>query len=131
MLSLDDERWESLKGGYQMPFDHRPAIAMLTPQTNRSEAWEELWENLHHQGDLGEASYASVPHLVRIYRESSEIDWNAYAMVAVIEVARTETKNPPIPDFLHNAYYQAIQDLAELGAKQISQTKDPETVRNP
>ena len=50
-------------------------------------------------------------------------------MVAVIEVARTETKNPPIPDFLHNAYYQAIQDLAELGAKQISQTKDPETVR--
>jgi len=34
MLSLDDKRWESLKGSYQMPFDPRPAIAMLTPQTN-------------------------------------------------------------------------------------------------
>jgi hypothetical protein len=46
-------------------------------------AWQELWEELHHQGDVGDASYAAVPELVRIHRSESAVDWNPYALVAI------------------------------------------------
>lgn len=72
-----------------MPFDPRAALQNLESNVHVKEAWHELWEELHHQGDVGEASYAAVPHLVRIYRERGAIDWNTYAIVAVTELART------------------------------------------
>ena len=83
MLNLDDNRWNSLAGGYRMKCDPRPLLAELeSEREQRDEAWRELWEELHHQGDVGEASYASVPHLVRIHRKSGVVDWNTYAIVA-------------------------------------------------
>jgi len=51
------------------------------------EVWEELWNELHHQGDVGDASFASVPFLVRSYRQRDVINWNTYALVAIIELA--------------------------------------------
>jgi hypothetical protein len=129
MLSLDDKRWLVMKGGYRMPFDPRPLFSKLSAKKETAETWHELWEELHHQGDVGETSYAAVPHLVRIYLGTSEIDWNPYAIVTIIELARTEAKNPPIPDFLHDSYFEAIQKLSELGTKQVLQTKDSETIR--
>jgi hypothetical protein len=129
MLSLEDERWSTLKGGYRMPFDARPAFLKLQNKRKSSEAWHELWEDLHHQGDVGEASYAAVPHIVRIYGEQSEIDWNPYGIVATIELARTEAKNPAIPDYLRGGYFEALKELAELGTKQIMQAQGPDTPR--
>jgi len=63
MLSLDDKRWASLKGGYRRPYDPRPMFADLLSRRSMSKAWEELWQNLYHQGAVDDASYASVPHL--------------------------------------------------------------------
>jgi hypothetical protein len=97
MLSLDDNRWNSLAGGYRMKCDPRPLLAELESEQNRETAWHELWEELNHQGDVGEASYASVPHLVRIHRKSGIVDWNTYAIVAVIELARGKGNNPEVP----------------------------------
>jgi hypothetical protein len=34
---------------------------MLQSNTDSSKAWDELWNELHHQRDVGEASYAAVP----------------------------------------------------------------------
>jgi len=51
---------------------HRPAVGLraglqrLAAGMDRDAAWAELWQGLHHQGDVCEASYAAVPHLVRI-----------------------------------------------------------------
>jgi hypothetical protein len=57
MLSFDYERWNHLTGGYKMPFDPRPSLRK--PESPRiPPAWQDLWEELHHQGDLGDASYA-------------------------------------------------------------------------
>lgn len=78
---------------------------------------------------MGEASYAAVPHLVRIYRKGGVIERNTYAIVAVIELARDSGKNPPIPKWLEEGYFQAIRDLAELGAAEVLQTKNPEEIR--
>ena len=68
MLSLNDERWQNLDGGYRTQFDPTSLLSQLESGQGSKAAWHELWEGLHHQGDVGEASYAAVPHLVRIYR---------------------------------------------------------------
>jgi len=128
VLSLDDARWVTLNGGYRVPFDPRPVFVDLNSKTCADSAWGRLWENLHHQGDVGEASYASVPHLVRIYSNTARIDWNVFAIVAIIDLARTEGDNPPVPAFLEG-YFDSIQELARIGAKQILQCTDPELVR--
>lgn len=129
MLSLDDNRWNNLTGGYRIKFDPRPLLAELESAENKETAWHELWEELHHQGDVGEASYASVPYLVRIHRTSSTVDWNTYAIVAVIELARGKGKNPEVPNWLEEDYHRAIRELAEIGVADIWRTDEPETVR--
>jgi hypothetical protein len=74
MLSLDDKRWQNLEGGYRTQFDPRPSLSKLDTSNDTTAAWRDLWEGLHHQGDVGEASYAAVPHLARIYRKGGVID---------------------------------------------------------
>lgn len=98
MLSLTDKRWTKLVGGYRTVFDPRPSLHNLESNVHVKEAWHEVWEELHHQGDVGEASYAAVPHLVRIHGERKLDDWNTYALVAVIELARGKDKNPEVPE---------------------------------
>jgi hypothetical protein len=104
MFSLNDERWNHLTGGYKTPFDPRPPLAKLENQRDEAAAWEELWEELHHQGDVGDASYAAIPELVRIHRSHGIADWNTYAITAIIELARTERGNPEVPEWLREDF---------------------------
>ena len=129
MLSFDDERWNHLMGGYKTPFDPRPSLQKLESQQDTATAWEELWEELHHQGDVGDASYAAIPELVRIRRSGNEADWNLYALVAIIELARTEPHNPELPDWLREDYLRSIQELARMGAKDSLCAVEPEATR--
>ncbi len=66
---------------------------MLESNTDSPKAWDELWNELQHQGDLCEASYAAVPHLVQVYLATETTDWNTYALVASIELARGKGSN--------------------------------------
>src|SRR5262245_28637188 len=111
MLSLDDPRWRELIGGYKIPYDASGALKRLE---RGEDAWDDLWEDLHHQGDVGEASYAAVPHLIRIGRMLPKRDWNLYALVSCIEVERHRKTNPPLPDWLVESYQQAMRELLEL-----------------
>ena len=129
MLSFDDERWNHLKDGYKTPFDPRPFLRKLENQPATATAWQELWEDLHHQRDVGDASYASIPELVRTHRKGSAPDWNLYAMVAVIELARTESRNPEVPEWLQDDYFRSIQELAKMGTKDILSADESETKR--
>jgi hypothetical protein len=129
MLRFDDSRWGELEGGYRVPFDPRPLLTKLRTGRRVATSWHSLWEELHHQGDVGLASYAAVPHLVRIHRRYRRANWNTYALVAVIELARTAGKNPKIPKFLQRSYFRSIRELAELGAREILKVKDPDTIR--
>lgn len=129
MLLFDDERWNDLTGGYKTPFDPRPCLQKIERQEHTAAVWQELWEQLHHQGDVGDASYAAVPELVRIHCTQSPADWNLYAMVAIIELARTESKNPEVPDWLREEYSASIQESARMGTKDVWVAKDPETIR--
>lgn len=112
-----------------MAFDPRPALQNLESNVQVEEAWHELWEELHHQGDVGEASYAAVPHLVRIHSRRGLDDGNTYALVAVIELARGKGKNPEVPGWLKEEYFGAIQELAKIGAVEVLRAENPEDVR--
>jgi hypothetical protein len=128
MLSLEDIRWSEVTGGYRTPFDPRPLLKRLETERDTSKVWEELWDELHHQGDVGEASFAAVPYLVRAYRERGVIDWNTFAIVAVIELARKEGKNPDVPGWLEEDYFNAIRELAEVAAADILRAKGADEV---
>jgi hypothetical protein len=129
MMSLEDARWSNMTGGYRTPFDPRPLLKRLDTDTDTTRVWKELWEELHHQGDVGEASFAAVPFLVKNYRERGVLYWNTYAIVAIIELARREGKNPDVPQWIADDYFQAIRNLAEIGTTEVLQAETAEDVR--
>lgn len=127
MLPLNDSRWQTYLGGYRVPYDASSALRQLLDDGATKELWEELWNELHHQDDVDQASYAAVPWLVEFTRRSLKLDWNALALVAVIELARPS--NPGVQTELSDAYFAALRSLPEIlgaptqisnGAKRLS-----------
>ncbi len=130
MLSHGDQHWLNLSGGYRIPYDPRPALQKLRANIDVAAAWEELWEELHHQGDVGDASYAAVPELVRIHRIRGGADWNTYALVGIIELARDKSTNPQVPQWLDEDYRCALNDLGKIALEEIGSASDPDTTRS-
>lgn len=124
-INFDDDRWTRLSGGYRIPYDPRNALNSLEQGKNVEAAWQELSTELYHQGDVGEASYAAVPHLVRIHERRGIPDWNTYALVARIEEARQVGNNPDLPDYLRQGYEDAWHHLAQIGLRELKITEDP------
>jgi|SRR5689334_14189069 len=127
MLNIDEIPWAELTGGYRLPYDPRSVLDKL--EANLPDAWHELWQELYHQGDVGEASYATVPFLVRGYQQLAPPKWNVFALVATIDLARDNPSNPNVPDWLLAAYQESIADLAQIGLVELKQTTDPDLVR--
>jgi len=129
MLNLQDERWNGLAGGHRIAFDPRPLLSELANSPTSAESWDALIANLYHQGDVGDASYASVPHLAGIGVREDVLPWQLLALVSFIELARTSVTNPPIPDWLESDYRKAIQALAIRSLAKIVRPNDPEQLR--
>jgi hypothetical protein len=118
-LHLNDRRWTRLLGGYRVPYDPRRALLALERGTDVDNAWDELWNELHHQGDIGEASFAAVPHLVRIHERRSVPDWNTYLLAAIVELARDDPRNPKLPADFRKSYEIAWTRLVEIGLREL------------
>jgi hypothetical protein len=54
--------WSALKHAYGPATDVPSILAALTPDA-QSEAWNELWSRVCHQGTVYSASYATLPYL--------------------------------------------------------------------
>ena len=93
------------------------------------DAWSDLWNGLHHQGDVDTAAYAATPHLVRIHRRRDVPDWNTYAILGTIERERHVPRNPAIPDWLASGYQRAWQEIIELALRDLARSEDPRLVR--
>lgn len=130
MLTLDDPRWSSLQGGYRLPYDATPALRRLADDWTDRSAWEELWNELHHQGDVGEASYAALPVLVELARGADERGWKVYALAVTIETERHATRNPPLPSWLATDYRQAWARLADLALEDLRTARDRDLIRS-
>jgi hypothetical protein len=129
MLGYDDPIWKELKGGYKVLYNPTVALQKLENGTSMSEAWDELWQELYHQGDVGEASYASVPQLVRIHREKQNLGWNIYSLVSEIEIERHRKTNPNIPIWLELSYRKAWTEILDLGLSDLREANDEITTR--
>ena len=82
-------------------------------------AWDILWDDLHHQGDVGEASYAVIPYLVEYARRAQAIPWHVFGFTAVVELERTENRNPPVPAEIELSYRTAIRELPRVGFDRV------------
>jgi hypothetical protein len=74
--------------------------------------WSELFENLYHQGDVGETSFAAVSELARLLPEDQPLPWQLISLVHSIEEARLAPRNPELPIWIANEYFAAIKTLA-------------------
>jgi hypothetical protein len=127
-LDLADKRWTSLLGGYRIPYDPRRALSLLEGGENIPGAWDELWNELHHQGDIGTAAFAAVPHLVRIHELRRVPDWNTYGLAAIVELARDRADNPQLPSDLSTFYDSAWNRLVDIGLEELSAANSPTLV---
>lgn len=71
MIQLDETViWKQLSGIYGNSEEIPPLISELA-KTNKKETADELiWEYLYHQGSIYESTLASIPHLVKIIKDS-------------------------------------------------------------
>ncbi|NOW94528.1 hypothetical protein [Mucilaginibacter sp. SG564] len=127
-LDLNSSVWKNMEGGYRRTsYDASIALKKLE-QANTLQAiepiYQELWDELHHQGDVGLASYYAVPHLIRIAREKQLVDYNVLGLVSVIEIQRHKEDNPKLPKALTPDYEMAIKELGELAKFIMNQNWD-------
>ena len=112
LLPLDDPRWQTYNGGYnRVPFNCVPLIRQLQTDGPSESFWETVWDELHHQGDVGEATYAFVPYLAQHLIGADIVDSQIFGFVSVVELERHSHGNPPIPTELQSGYDWGIQQL--------------------
>jgi hypothetical protein len=130
IIPLFDVKWKKLNGGYKTPYDPSNAIINLGNEKTLYSAWEELWHELHHQGEVGEASYAAVPHIVNSAMKMKVRDWNVYSLISIIEIESHKKSNPKIPDFIGKEYYESIDLLANVAIKDLEKESDLLTIQS-
>lgn len=115
LFPLNDPRWATYRGGYRVPYDVVPLIQRLQREGTSDEFWEVAWQELHHQGDVGEATYAIVPYLVDHQSRQRSIDEQVFHFCVVVELVRPENENPPVPQELGLSYATALDWLPVIG----------------
>ncbi|MDF9795360.1 hypothetical protein OKW21_006727 [Catalinimonas alkaloidigena] len=116
MRELDDPIWKDLTGGYQVPYDASDALKRLEASADEKDEeliWEELWNELYHQGDVGTASFLAIPQLVRIYKIKNRASYHVFAFITTIELVRIND-SIHLPDEFNNEYEEALDRIPEL-----------------
>src|SRR5688572_18835133 len=99
MLTLEDPSWAELRNGYRVTYDARPLVRRFAVGNDLNSCWDEIWDKLHHQGDVDTASYAALPHLIRM-SGALKRDWNIYSYATTISLEAGRERNPAIPNFM-------------------------------
>lgn len=132
MITLDDQIWNTLEGGYKLPYDVSIPLKKLEQATDvneMEEVWNELWNELHHQGDVGMASYLALPQLARIGTNKNLYNWNLLGICSVIEQQRQLGNNPPLPEKYQDYYMDGLSLLKQLVIANIHKETDEDTFR--
>jgi hypothetical protein len=113
-MDLDNRIWSTLEGGYKIPYNVSIPLKKLKHASRQDELasiFTELWDNLHHQGDVGTASYLAVPELVSICIDKKSLDWNFIGLCVVIENCRLDGRNPELPVEFQDDYFESLTQL--------------------
>lgn len=129
MLSLESPRWAELHHAYGAASDIPALIERLVglpSSSNNSEPWFSIWSALAHQGDIYSASFAAVPHVIRVLETSPQTaDAVYFQFPACVEICRNK-KVVEIPEDLAPAYFGALSKLPALVAAASSREWDAE-----
>jgi hypothetical protein len=118
LLPLDDPRWATYRGGYNgILYSSVPIIRRLQSEGATDEFWQLVWAELHHQGDVGEATYALVPYLVDWQSRQRELDEQLFHFSVLVDLQHSENNNPAIPSELEFSYMRALRALPVIGAE--------------
>src|SRR5262252_7129498 len=110
MASLNDMNSGQFIGASRRAYDPRPAISRLVQSAENETVWDELFRELHHQGDVDTASCAAVIELARAKQQRPQLGWKLYSLVAVVEVERHRRGNPAVPESLKASYDLALRE---------------------
>jgi hypothetical protein len=125
MLSLDAEEWKDFIGGYKVPYDASITLQNLEESNQPNEQiLNELWENLYHQGDVDVASYASIPHILRIFREKGWANYHLPGLVMAVEHARLQGNNPELPEWLKMDYSATLHGTIQYCLRHAAEASD-------
>jgi hypothetical protein len=95
-----------------------------------SKVWWNIWDLLHHQGDVFGISYFSVPEIFKLYKEKNWLDANLPALLATIENCRQDEKNPKVPEWLEKEYFETLEKAIIYCANKNSENWDRELLAN-
>jgi len=130
-MNLSDKVWKELKGGYKIPYDASIPPRKLEQTDDPkiiTKIWKELWNELHHQGDVGLASYLSVPQLARIGTEKGLVDWNLIGICCTIEQQRHDSHNPTLPKEFETYYKNGLKELKQLALEYLKRNPGETTL---
>lgn len=128
----DNVIWADLNGGYGIPFDASIPLRELASTTDKNESdsiFKNLWDNLHHQGDVGLASYYSVPELINVCIEKNSFDWNFIGLCFEIEHCRRHQHNPQLPSELEGVYFNSLNQLESYLLQNFKEIKDETSIQ--
>ena len=110
-MDLDNRSWTTLQGGYKIPYNASKPLKQLRDASRQEEfasIFTELWDNLHHQGHVGMASYLAVPQLVSICITKKSLNWNFIGLCVLIENCRLKEGNPELPKEYQDYYFESL-----------------------
>src|SRR5580698_383508 len=117
MLDLDSPGWASLEHAYGSASDIPDLLrqlATLPSSEGNAEPWFSIWSALAHQGDVYTASFAAVPHVIRILASyPSAASSHYFGFPAWVEICR-QRKALAVPEDLSNDYFAALKTLGSL-----------------
>ena len=121
MLPLESPRWSELHHAYGVASDIPEMLRQLEnfPPNEGGEAppYFMLWSSLCHQADVYTASYAAVPHIVRVLASApARAHWDFFLLPACIEIARAKGRGPAVPVELREEYFAALHRIPALAA---------------
>ena len=120
MLPLDDPLWLDMHGGYRdEPTGAETMLRALHAEPVGGDWWAAFWEALYHQGDIGEASLAVIPHLAAAY-EWRRRDVDFYSYLTFVDLARGQGSNPDVPAWLGPDYAAAFAHGAQYLAQDFA-----------
>jgi hypothetical protein len=124
LLPLDDSQWATYAGGHRQLYNAAPLMRQLLEKGASAPFWDTMWSELHHQGDVGEASYAVVPYLVHYQQQRHELDERLFHFVCTIDLAQLANNNPRVPAELELSYAMALRNLPVIGAEKLRRGGD-------
>jgi hypothetical protein len=124
MLPLDSPRWSELSHAYGQASNIPDLLHQVEKHladdwfdAESSKPGKILWDSLCHQGDIYNATYAAVPHIINAMQKSpAKAHWTIYCMLASIEIARAKSRGPEIPTDLEADYLASLKEIPTLVA---------------